>query len=130
MIHPRKQILTAHFPAAAQAVDRTTPALIVPFDSIVESVRLVPSQLITGANGDTRKLSITNKGSDGSEALEVAALQFNNGVNAPAFIVKNLNLISENLELSEGDILAVFSDAIGNGISDPGGLVEIRIKNR
>lgn len=129
MIHPRKQILTAHFPAVAQAADRVSPVLIVPFDSTVEYARFVPSSLITGANGDTRKLALINKGSNGSESEELAALQFNNGVNAPAFVVKSLPLGAEP-DLSEGDILAVSSDAIGAGIADPGGVIEIKIKSR
>ena len=130
MIHPRKEILRAQFSAAAQGADRATPALVVPFDSVIEYARFVPVGTITGANGDTRKLSLVNKGSSGSDSQEIAALQFNSGVNAPAFVVKSLPLSSEAPELSEGDVLAIFSDSIGDGIADPGGSLEIKIRNR
>ena len=100
-----------------------------PFGATVESVTYAPNALITGANTNTRRVALINRGQSGSGSAVVAELQFNSGVNGPAFDEKSLTLsvTPANLKLAEGDILEWLSDAVGTGLADPGGLVVVKM---
>ena len=52
-----------------------------------------------------------------------------NGVNATAFDEKAITLsaTAENLEVVAGDVLALFSEAVGSGLADPGGTIQVTI---
>jgi len=112
---------------AATAVDDTFALGRAPFAGSVSRVTFASDAAITGANTNTRRLSLMNRGQDGTGTTEIAAIQFNAGVNAPAFdeVVLPLSGTPANLNVNEGDILAFFSDSIGTGIADPGGLVTV-----
>ena len=99
------------------------------FGATVESVTYAPNALITGANTNTRRVALINRGQSGSGSVLVAELQFNSGVNGPAFDEKSLTLSATpaNLKLAEGDILEWLSDAVGTGLADPGGLVVVKM---
>ncbi|MET0646386.1 MAG: hypothetical protein ABW208_07170 [Pyrinomonadaceae bacterium] len=99
------------------------------FGATVESVTYAPNALITGANTNTRRVALINRGQSGSGSTVVAELQFNSGVNGPAFDEKSLTLSATpaNLKLAEGDILEWLSDAVGTGLADPGGLVVVKM---
>lgn len=114
---------------AATAVDDTVMLGEAPFAGTVTEVTYTPDTGITGANTNTRRLALINKGQTGVGTTVVAELQFDSGVNSTTADEKTIPLsgTAANLVLAAGDILAWFSDAVGTGIADAGGLVQVSI---
>jgi len=100
-----------------------------PFDCTVTKVEYVPGAAITGANTNTRSVTLFNKGAAGSGTTSVATLQFDSGVNASANDEKAITLsgTAANLVLAAGDTLLWRSLHIGTGQTDPGGLVRVTV---
>jgi hypothetical protein len=127
--HAFKKTFEIQVPAVATNVDDAIPVLIVPFDGLVDSVEFVPKTLLTGADTNTRKHEVINKGQSGAGTAVVAALQYNNGVNAAAFDAKTItrDATLANYSVIAGDVLAWVSTSPGTGIADPGGMIRIVI---
>jgi len=125
---PKTQWLNGIAPAVATGADGTVALFRAPFAAIVSAVNFIANALLTGANTNTRSLAIVNKGQNGAGAVTVATLQFNNGINAPAFdeTAITLSATAADLVVAEGDILALVSTHIGTGIADPGGLFSVK----
>lgn len=94
-------------------------------DATVSAVTYAPVTAITGANTNTRSVSLVNKGQTGAGSTVVATIQYNSGVNAAAADENTVTLSATpaNLNVAAGDILQWQSTAVGTGIADPGGLV-------
>jgi hypothetical protein len=101
-------------------------------DGTVASVTFTPVATVTGANTNTRKYELVNKGAAGSGTTVIATLQMDSGVNATAFVPKTITLSGTpaNLVIAAGDVLTWNSTAVGTGIADPGGLVNVTINNK
>lgn len=130
--------MTAPFASARQAVvqpqatagsNLSTEVYVCPQAGTVSAVTYSPVSTITGANTNTRSVSLVNKGQSGAGTTVVATLQFNSGVNAPAADEKTITLsgTAANLVVAAGDVLEWQSTAVGTGIADPGGLVSVSI---
>jgi hypothetical protein len=120
---------TAHSrvqPVGAGA-DATEQVCVAPFDGTVTAVTYTPDTTITGANTNSRTISLVNKGQAGAGTTSVATLALTSGVNAPAADEKALTLSGTpaNLVVASGDVLEFDSTHIGTGIADPGGLVQV-----
>ncbi len=72
-------------------------------------------------------MAVINRGQAGVGTTIVAELAFDNGINAVAGdeLMITLSAVPANLAVAEGDVLAWFSDAVGTGLADPGGLVRV-----
>lgn len=129
MFTPLVRKLTANSPAYTILAEGTTVIGKAPFAGTVTAVRFISVAAITGANTDTRKHNVINKGAAGSGTTSIAALQYNSGVNAVAFDEKTVTLSATAADkvVAADDVIAVFSDAIGNGLADPGGHWEVEI---
>jgi len=116
-------------PQATAGSNLNTNVLICPQDGTVSSVTYAPVTAITGANTNTRSVSLVNKGQAGSGSTVIATIQYNSGVNAAAADENTVTLSGTpaNLAVSAGDILQWQSTAVGTGIADPGGLIAITI---
>jgi hypothetical protein len=128
-LHPLTQQIAIPVPAQGAAASQDLPAIIAPFDGVVTGVSYVPVATITGANTNTRKHSLINKGAAGAGAVEMAALQYNLGVNATAFDEKAITLdaTAANKAFVTGDVLNFRSAAVLTGIADPGGVAFVTI---
>lgn len=127
---PYVRVIEADVPAVSTAGnDDDTVITQAPFDCTVTAVQYVPEAAVTGANTNTRSVSLINKGQAGSGTTTVATLQFDSGVNAAASDEKSLTLSGTpaNLVLAAGDTLLWRSLHVGTGITDPGGLVRITL---
>ncbi|HWP55458.1 MAG TPA: hypothetical protein VN476_15120 [Pyrinomonadaceae bacterium] len=125
--------LVGNLPARAAGADGSEPIGRVPFDGTITGVTFIGRGTLTGADTDTRTLSVVNKAQNGAGATTVASLGFVNGVNAPAFDEKPVTLsgTAANLNVSEGDVLVASSAHSGStGLADPGGLVVVTIARR
>lgn len=114
-------------PQATAGNDLNTQVYVAPRAATVSSVVYVPVTTITGANTNTRSVSLVNLGATGSGTTVIATLQFNSGVNATAGQAKTITLSGTpaNLTVAAGDVLQWQSTHVGTGIADPGGLVAI-----
>lgn len=115
---------------ATAGTDDTVMIGRVPVTGTVTSVTYTPDAAITGANTNTRGVQLINRGQSGAGTTVVASLQFDSGVNAVAGDEKTITLsvVANATNVTEGDILAWFSDAVGTGQTDPGGIVTVGIK--
>lgn len=114
-------------PQATPGSNLNTNIWVVPSACTVTSVTYAPVTAITGANTNTRSVSLVNKGTDGSGSTVVATIQYNSGVNAAASDENTVTLSGTpaNLNLAAGVLLQWQSTAVGTGIADPGGLVNV-----
>lgn len=111
-------------PAVATASSASNPCAEAPFDGTILSCQYTPQAAITGINTNTRQLRLINKGQAGAGTAVLALLQFNAGTNGVAFDEVDLTL-QGTPTVVQGDILAWESNAIGTGLADPGGRVQI-----
>lgn len=114
-------------PVATAGNSLNSTVLVVPSDGTVTAVTYTPPTAITGANTNTRSVSLVNKGQNGAGNTVVATLQFNSGTDAAASVPRTVTLSGTpaNLNVSSGDVLQWQSTAVGTGITDPGGLVTV-----
>lgn len=126
---PYKRTFTVQAAAVATNSDAKTVLCKVPFDGAVTAAGFVPNAAITGVDTNTRRVAIENAGATGVGTTEVAARQFNSGVNAAAFDEKSLVLsaVENAVNVTAGDILVVNSTSPGTGLADPGGLYIVEI---
>lgn len=127
MPSPFRKSFSAPVPNVAAGSSDASTIGRAPYDGTVSAVSFVADALLTGANTNTRKLSLVNKKQDGGGTVVVATLQFNNGVNATAFAAKTITLTATaaDLVVANGDVLVWQSDSVGTGIADPGGLAVV-----
>jgi hypothetical protein len=116
-------------PQATAGNDTNTNVMVVQRDGTVSAVTYSPVTAITGANTNTRSVSLVNKGTDGTGTTVVATLQFNSGVNAAAATPTTVTLSGTpaNLAVTAGQVLQWQSTHVGTGIADPGGLVVVAL---
>lgn len=128
-LHPRDRLEERIVAGAALAVTDTFAVCVVDEPGIVVGVGYVPEAAITGAATHHRKVSVINKGRDGLGIAVVAELAFALGIDAVAFDEKALimNTSGEARNVAAGDVLVFVTEAVGNGMVDPGGLVKIAL---
>ncbi|MCY0928310.1 hypothetical protein OTB20_19335 [Streptomyces sp. H27-H1] len=127
---PYVRVLEADVPAVSTAGNSDDSVVAqAPFDCTVTSIVYVPEAAITGADTNSRTVSMVNKGQVGSGSITVATLALTSGVNAVANDDKAITLsaTAANLVLAAGDTLLWRSVAVGTGIADPGGLLRITV---
>lgn len=114
-------------PVATAGNDLNTVFHIVPRAATVSGVLYCPNAAITGANTNTRSLSLVNLGQNGTGTTVIATLQFNSGINAALGVSRTITLSGTpaNLAVAAGDVLQWQSTHIGTGITDPGGLLSV-----
>lgn len=130
---PFKMVLMYVLIAVAQATSKDFAAFIAPFDGYIESVQFVANTTLTGADTNTRKHSIVNKGAAGSGTNIAAVLQYNAGVTATANVKKTIPVeaadVGENYApetaVLKGDVIIIKSDAVASGLADPGGIMSV-----
>jgi hypothetical protein len=127
---PLVTTLSASTEAVAASADATVIIGKAPFAGTVTAVTYTPEANVTGANTDSRTVSVVNKGADGNGTAVVATLAMVSGVNSLDFDDKTITLsaTAADLVVAEGDVLAWTSTHIGStGLADPGGRVTVTI---
>jgi hypothetical protein len=116
-------------PESTVGNSRNTNVYRVDSAGTVSAVTYSTVTAITGANTNTRSVSLVNKGQAGAGSTVIATLQFNSGVNTVASDETTITLSGTpaNLVVAAGDILQWQSTAVGTGIADPGGLVCVTV---
>jgi hypothetical protein len=127
---PLVKTFKANTPAFALTVDGHAGVCEAPFDGTVTGVSYVPEAAVTGANTDSRTLTLVNKGQAGADSTVVATLAFTVGVNGVAYDEKafTLSAVAGATTVVAGDIIEFVSTHLGStGLADPGGLVQVDI---
>jgi hypothetical protein len=130
MSAPMVRDLTANAAAVAAGSDLTTIVGEAPYAGTVTAVTYAPNANLTGANTESRTLSVVNKGTDGNGTTSVASKAFTSGVNALDYDETDITLsgTAANLVVAAGDILAFVSTHVGStGLADPGGRISITV---
>lgn len=126
---PLVQTLKSQADAVAAGSDATTELGEAQFAGTVTRVAYIPSATITGADTNSRTVTIVNKGQSGVGTTTVATLALTSGVNATGSDAKAVTLsgTAANLVVAQGDVLAFVSTHVGTGLADPGGQVVVEI---
>jgi hypothetical protein len=95
-----------------------------PFPGIVSEVTYTPTAAQAGANGNSRTLNLYNRGT-GAGSTVMASLALVSGVNLTDNVEIAITRTPANCGVAQGDIIEWESLAVGTGIADPGGLVQI-----
>ena len=117
----------AEVPAVAAAVTLRTPIWEAPAAGKLTGASYTPSAGVTGADTNTRTVSVINRTSAGAGSTSMASLALTNGVNMTSGDEKALTLsgTAANLVFAAGDIIAFESVHAASGLADPGGLVQL-----
>lgn len=130
MTAPLERVLEQDVPTVGTAGnDESTVVAAAPFGGVVESVTYIPEAAVTGADTNSRTVSLVNKGADGAGTTVVASLAFTAGTNAVAYDERTVTLsaTAANRDVHADDTLQWQSTHVGTGITDPGGLVRVTI---
>lgn len=128
--------------AVAAGADAAQTMLVVPVDGDVTLVGYTPNADITGADTDTRKLELLRYRGGVTSPVSVAAIQFDDGVDAVGYAETRFTLappagppeppepaLPLPQEVKAGDVLVFVSSKVGNGMADPSGLLHIVINH-
>lgn len=97
---------------------------------IVNSVELIPSWTLSGANTNYRTIAVYNRGTAGSGTALVASLDLTSGVDLTRGVSKVLTLgAAADRVLAVGDMLEWISTATGTGAPSAGGRVVVQQSN-
>lgn len=93
----------------------------------VNSVELVPSWSLTGANTNYRTIAVYNRGQAGAGTALIASLDLTSGVDLTRGLAKALTLgAAADRAIAVGDHLEYISTATGSGAPDAGGRVIVQ----
>lgn len=99
------------------------------YAGIVSEVAYYPNAGIVGADTDTRRLRVYNRGTAGAGTKVVADTQYNLATDllAKAKNVLTLTAVLADKTVAVGDVFEFNSAFVGTGIADPGGKLVIKI---
>lgn len=127
---PYTRVISENVPGMATAgTDDTIILSEAPFAGTVTGVTYTPDANITGAATNHRRVALINRGATGAGTTVIAELSYDTGINGVAGDEQALTLsvVADATDVAAGDILAWFSDAVGTGLADPGGLVQATV---
>lgn len=114
------QIETGAIPAAA-AGDATAEWVIfeAPFAVVIESVRIIPSAAITGADSNSANLNLINRGTAGAGTTELANRDYASGTDEAKAVARALYAPADGLSVAAGTVLVLQREKVGNGLALP-----------
>lgn len=126
---PHASTIDANLSAVAAGSDLQTVVGEAPEAGTIARVAYIPVSTVTGANTNSRTLTVTNRKQDGTGTTVAATLALTSGVNAAADDEKAVTLsgTAANLAVAAGDVITFESTHVGTGIADPGGRVVIEL---
>ena len=128
MPHPRDLELTADVPSTFEAdgADRRVMVGRVRYPGTISSVEFIPAWSLTGANTNSRTLTLYNRGTGGAGTTAIATLALTSGVDLTRSVSKAITITAANATVVVGDILEWESLHVGTGLPDPGGQVIVQ----
>jgi len=98
----------------------------VRYPGTVNSVEYIPGWSVTGANTNSRTLTLYNRGQSGAGTTAIATLALTSGVNLTKYQAKTITITAANAVVAPGDLLEWESLHVGSGLPDPGGQVVVQ----
>lgn len=127
MTFPLQRYYTRTGAAVAAGADlRTIVGKATDAETVI-GVEYIPSAAVTGADTNSRTVTLFRRGSDGTGTTVVAQLALTNGINMADNVPKVITLsgTAANLNLAASEVMEWESLHVGTGIADPGGLVRV-----
>lgn len=126
---PNVQSLKFTVPGATIAATDSFALGKVPFAGTVTAISYTPDAASTGDNTNKRVYTVVNKGQAGAGTTVIGTLDLVTGVNLVAFDEKafTLSVVAGATTLVAGDVLALVSTAVGSGLVDPGGTIQVDV---
>jgi hypothetical protein len=115
-------------PAASSSQNKSTDLITSPLNGIVDQVTYQPVDRINGQDTNSRTLVFVNRGTPSNpKYTPIATLPLTAGV---VLDPQQANIIplTQQTTFAQGDVLDWDSDAVGNGIPDPGGTVTVTFR--
>jgi hypothetical protein len=126
--HPPDLTLTADVPSMfdSDGADRRVMVGRVRYPGIINSVEFIPAWALTGANTNSRTLTLYNRGTGGAGTTAIATLALTSGVDLARSVSETITITPANAAVVVGDILEWESLHVGTGLPDPGGKVIVQ----
>lgn len=126
---PKTQTISARIIAQTAATTANATIGEAANPGTVTAVTFTPDAAITGATATKRTITLENRGQDGTGTTVIATLDLITGVNPAAFdeYAFTLSGTPANLNVAQGDILAVKEAVTSTGTANPGGRIEVSI---
>lgn len=126
--------VAVRIPAETTAGDADTWALLeAPNDIEIVGVAVIFDEAVTGAATNNFAVAVQNEGTDGTGTTAVTdTTTFASGTDATAHVPVDLTLSSTeaNLDVDEGEVIALARTVNGTGLASPTGLVQVTYRNR
>lgn len=127
-VYPPDLTMNADVPAlySNDGVDQNVAVGRVRYPGTVNSVEFVPSRSLTGANTNSRTLTLYNRRTDGAGTTAIATLALTSGTDLSRGVAETITITAANATVVVGDILEWESLRVGTGLPDPGGKVIVQ----
>ena len=127
-VYPRDLTMQANAPQlfSDDGADVLTVVGRVQRPGYINSVELIPNWTLSGANTNSRTVTLYNRGSGGAGTTAIATLALTSGVNLTKFVAKVIPITAANAAIAVGDVLEWESLHVGNGLPEVGGLVIVQ----
>lgn len=127
--HPLLKTFQTTVPATAAGADAEFVLFTAPYACTVTSVKYTATTVLTGADTDSRTLTIYNRKGDASGTTKVAEKAYTAGVNSAALVPTAVTLsgTAANKVLAAGEVVTLKSLHVGAGLADPGGMIQVEI---
>jgi len=102
------------------------PVFAAPFRCKIKKASIIPKSAITGAQTNNMTLGFYNRGTDGSSTSNIAYVTFDTGVNASAYVEKNLGAISNGV-LPLATVVTFYKDESGSGMDMPDLIAKLEV---
>ncbi len=102
------------------------PIFSAPFRCQIKKAAIIPASNITGVETNNMVLGFKNKGTDGTQTNVIASVTFTTGVNASAFVEKDLGSISYGV-LPLATAVSFYKDENGTGMNMPNLVAKLEI---
>lgn len=102
-------------------------------DLTVTAVRWIPQAAVTGAATDNFALGVINAALDGTGTTAVTTVKtYASGTNSVALDIEafTLSATAANLDIDEGEVLALDRTVNGTGLAMPEGIIEVEFEFR
>lgn len=91
----------------------------------IKSISFTPDSAISGANTDSRTLSVQNKGTNGTGTTVLGSYALTLGNNIAACSAYELVIDAGGFTLGENEVLSFLSTHVGAGLVIAGGLITV-----
>jgi hypothetical protein len=128
---PGDQTAICYAPShAAATATESYPIFTAPFDCSVTNILVVPAAAVTGAATHYTKLQVVNRGTAGSDTTTLGTYALSNGNNLAIMDEYSPYTPASGLSVSDGNVLALEFEKVGNGILVPALLIQVTYRAR